>query len=46
MMAEQHLAEAGNLAAGHTRRKKILVSEAVHPESRDVVITICKRSIN
>ncbi|MDN4609020.1 aminomethyl-transferring glycine dehydrogenase subunit GcvPA [Sporosarcina highlanderae] len=31
------LAEAGTMAAGHTRRKKILVSETVHPESRDVV---------
>ena len=31
------LAEAGMLAAGHTRRKKILVSRAVHPESREVV---------
>ena len=31
------LAEAGTLAAGHTRRKKILISRAVHPESRAVV---------
>ncbi len=31
------LAEAGTLAAGHTRRKKLLISETVHPESRDVV---------
>ncbi len=33
------LAEAGNLAAGHTRRKKLLVSETVHPESREVVLS-------
>ncbi|KFL44631.1 glycine dehydrogenase [Lysinibacillus sp. BF-4] len=33
------LAEAGMLAAGHTRRKKIIVSETVHPEYRDVVRT-------
>lgn len=31
------LAEAGTLAAGHTKRKRLLVSETVHPESRDVV---------
>ncbi len=33
------LAEAGMLAAGHTRRKKILVSGSVHPEYKDVVAT-------
>lgn len=33
------LAEAGMLAAGHTRRKKIIISETVHPEYRDVVRT-------
>lgn len=33
------LAEAGMLAAGHTRRKKLLVSDAVHPISKDVVTT-------
>ena len=33
------LAEAGMLAAAHTRRKKILVSEAVHPIAKDVVTT-------
>ncbi|WP_397539273.1 aminomethyl-transferring glycine dehydrogenase subunit GcvPA [Rummeliibacillus pycnus] len=33
------LAEAGMLAAGQTRRKKLLVSEAVHPIAQDVVKT-------
>ncbi|NYF24600.1 aminomethyl-transferring glycine dehydrogenase subunit GcvPA [Sporosarcina sp. JAI121] len=33
------LAEAGTLAAGHTRRKKLIVSETVNPESRDVVLS-------
>ncbi len=36
------LAEAGTLAAGHTRKKKILISETVHPESRDVVLAYAK----
>ncbi|WP_017380085.1 aminomethyl-transferring glycine dehydrogenase subunit GcvPA [Paenisporosarcina sp. TG-14] len=31
------LAEAGTLAAGHTKRKKLLISGAVNPESQDVV---------
>lgn len=31
------LAEAVNLSAAHTKRKKILVSKAVHPESRAVI---------
>ncbi|WP_316569629.1 aminomethyl-transferring glycine dehydrogenase subunit GcvPA [Neobacillus sp. YIM B06451] len=36
------LAEAAMLSAGQTRRKKILISEAVHPESREVVKTYAK----
>jgi len=36
------LAEAAMLAAGHTRRKKILVSSAVHPESKEVLNTYAK----
>ncbi|MBM7693277.1 glycine dehydrogenase subunit 1 [Peribacillus deserti] len=36
------LAEAAMLSAGQTRRKKILISAAVHPETRDVVKTYAK----
>lgn len=36
------LAEAAMLAAGQTRRNKILLSRAVHPEARDVVKTYAK----
>ncbi|MFJ7746153.1 aminomethyl-transferring glycine dehydrogenase subunit GcvPA [Peribacillus sp. NPDC097295] len=36
------LAEAAMLAAGQTRRKKILISATVHPESREVVKTYAK----
>ncbi|RLQ98254.1 aminomethyl-transferring glycine dehydrogenase subunit GcvPA [Falsibacillus albus] len=31
------LAEAAMLSAGQTRRKKVLISETVHPESKEVV---------
>lgn len=36
------LAEAAMLSAGHTKRKKILISGAVHPESKEVVKTYAK----
>ena len=36
------LAEAAMLAAGQTRRNKILLSSTVHPEARDVVKTYAK----
>ncbi|MGG3561004.1 aminomethyl-transferring glycine dehydrogenase subunit GcvPA [Neobacillus rhizosphaerae] len=36
------LAEAAMLSAGHTKRKTILVSSAVHPESREVLKTYAK----
>ncbi|MFP7493653.1 aminomethyl-transferring glycine dehydrogenase subunit GcvPA [Terribacillus saccharophilus] len=36
------LAEAATLSAGHTKRKKIVVSEAVHPESRQVIDSYCR----
>ncbi|WLR56370.1 aminomethyl-transferring glycine dehydrogenase subunit GcvPA [Mesobacillus subterraneus] len=36
------LAEAAMLSAGHTRRKKVLISSAVHPEYKDVVKSYAK----
>ena len=39
------LAEAAMLSAGHTRRKKMLISSAVHPESRDVLKHMQKDNI-
>ncbi|WP_066257559.1 aminomethyl-transferring glycine dehydrogenase subunit GcvPA [Neobacillus drentensis] len=36
------LAEAAMLSAGHTKRKTIVVSDAVHPEARDVLRTYAK----
>ncbi len=36
------LAEAAMLSAGHTKRKRIIVSSAVHPESREVLKTYAK----
>lgn len=36
------LAEAAMLSAGQTRRKKVLISSAVHPESKEVLKTYAK----
>lgn len=36
------LAEAAMLSAGHTKRQKVIVSQTVHPESRQVLKTYAK----
>jgi glycine dehydrogenase subunit 1 len=36
------LAEAASLAVASTRRSKVLVSKAVHPESRSILTTVAK----
>jgi glycine dehydrogenase subunit 1 len=36
------LAEAAMLSAGHTRRKKVLISSTIHPESKEVVKAYAK----
>ena len=36
------LAEAASLAVASTRRSKVLVSKAVHPESRAILTTVAK----
>ncbi|ASV69030.1 MULTISPECIES: aminomethyl-transferring glycine dehydrogenase subunit GcvPA [Cytobacillus] len=36
------LAEAAMLATGHTKRKKVLISSTVHPESKAVIQTYAK----
>jgi glycine dehydrogenase subunit 1 len=33
------LAEAANLAVGHTKKKRIVVARTVHPEAREIVAT-------
>jgi glycine dehydrogenase subunit 1 len=38
------LAEAANMAVGVTRRKKVVISSTVHPESREVLKTSAKGS--